>query len=148
MAGANTQFTAATHALVYLAGVGGAAGDGSARPISSDELARSVNVNPVHLRRVLGPLRRAGLVGSRPGAHGGWELTQPASDIHLDEVWQAVNAGTLVATHLPSPSCAVGRHVQHVIKRLENEITDSVREALHRRTVADLAADATAGATE
>src|SRR5690606_27695475 len=73
----NTRFAVAVHVLTYLAGVAGE------RPVSSDELAASANVNPVHVRRVLGPLRAAGMVRSRPGVNGGWELGHPAADITL-----------------------------------------------------------------
>ncbi|SHH54713.1 transcriptional regulator, BadM/Rrf2 family [Jatrophihabitans endophyticus] len=138
MAGrANTQFSVAAHALVYLAGAGGGFG-AHARPVSSDELAQSVNVNPVHLRRVLGPLREAGLLRSRPGARGGWELARAAEHIRLDEVWEVVVTGALVATHGPNPSCPIGRQVHGLLGDIEDDMAQAVRAALHRRTVAEL----------
>ncbi|MFD0658855.1 Rrf2 family transcriptional regulator [Thermocatellispora tengchongensis] len=84
----NTRFAVAVHVLTYLAGVAGE------RPVSSDELSASTNVNPVHVRRVLGPLRAAGLLRSRPGVHGGWELAVPAGDITLAEVWRLLQGRT------------------------------------------------------
>lgn len=76
----NTQFAVAVHVLTYLAGVT----EGHA--VSSEELSKSANVNPVYVRRVLGPLREAALVRSRPGVRGGWELAADPSVITLEQV--------------------------------------------------------------
>ena len=142
MSGANTQFAVATHALVYIAGVGGSGVDGRNRPISSDELAASVAAAPVHLRRVLGALRRAGLVTSRAGNHGGWLLARPAETIHVDEVWTALTSNSPVASHRPSLDCAIGQHVKTVISALEQESSSAVCAALHKHTIGQLAAEA------
>jgi len=76
----NTQFAVAVHVLTYLAGVS------PGRAVSSEELSKSANVNPVYVRRVLGPLRSAKLVRSRPGVNGGWELERDAAQITLEQV--------------------------------------------------------------
>ena len=129
---ANTQFSVAVHVLVYLAG------PGIDRPVSSDELAVSANVNPVYVRRVLGPLREAGIVRSRPGAQGGWELVRDPASVRLDEIWQLVHGGAVLATHGPDPKCPVGRQVQAVLTGLETDIAAAVERELHGRTVADV----------
>jgi Rrf2 family protein len=132
----NTQFPVAVHVLTYLAGV---AGD---HAVSSDELAESAGVNAVHIRRVLGPLREAGIVSSRPGAQGGWGLVRPARSIRLDEVWIAVNGPERVLpVHGPAPNCPVGRAMVDVLSALEADAVESVRRTLHRRTVADVLAE-------
>jgi Rrf2 family protein len=134
MAGrANTQFSVAVHVLTYLAGVD------RDHQVSSDELAESANVNPVYVRRVLGPLRHAGIVASRPGAQGGWELVRAADLVHLDEVWTLVNgADPVMATHGPDPNCPVGRRVGQVLNDLEVDMVAAIRRELHARTVADV----------
>jgi len=135
----NTQFAVAVHVLTYLAGV---AGHGR-HQVSSDELAESANVNPVYVRRVLGPLREAGVVRSRPGAQGGWELGRPACRIRLDEVWTLVNgADPVLATHGPDPNCPVGRGVQRVLGDVEAGMAEAIRRELRASTVADVLADA------
>lgn len=131
----NTQFGVAAHVLVYLAGAG------VGRPVSSDELAGSVNVSPVHIRRVLGPLREAGLLRSRPGAQGGWELARPAATIHFDEVWDLVRGeDAVVASHGPSPQCPVGRLVDDLLGDLQDDVARAIARELHGRTVADVVA--------
>ncbi|MEV5413623.1 Rrf2 family transcriptional regulator [Thermopolyspora sp. NPDC052614] len=129
----NTRFAVAVHVLTYLAGVAGA------RPVSSDELSASTNVNPVHVRRVLGPLRAANLVRSRPGAHGGWELAAPAEGIALAEVWRLLQGDDpVLGLHGPNPSCPVGREVQRTLTALDRAVADAVAEELARFTVHDV----------
>jgi Rrf2 family protein len=129
----NTQFAVAVHVLTYLAGMGGE------RPISSDELSESTNVNPVHVRRVLGPLRAAGLVDSRPGVHGGWTLRRDPAGVTLAEVWRLVQADDpVLAVHGPSPLCPVGQDVQRSLTEVERSVAAAVEAELARTTVRDL----------
>lgn len=142
----NTQFAVAVHVLTYLAGV---AGERRTRPVSSDELSESVNVNPVYIRRVLGPLRTAGLVRSRPGAHGGWELTADPSDVTLADVWRLVQrADPVLGLHGPSPLCPVGRGAQVALAAVDRGVAGAVEAELAATTVRDVLAHAIAeGAT-
>lgn len=134
----NTQFAVAVHALAYLAGEPGQAG-----PVSSDELALSIDVNPVHVRKVLGPLREAGVVASRPGQRGGWELVRDPAALTLAEVWDVVSGdGPVLGLHGPSPACPVGAGVRTVLQGLDRDVLGAVRRELAARTVADVAAAA------
>lgn len=129
----NTQFAVAVHVLSYLAGVAGG------RPVSSDELSGSTQVTPVHVRRVLGPLRRAGLVRSRPGVHGGWELVGDGTTITLAQVWRLLQGGDpLLGLHGPNPSCEVGRRVRRSLTSLDLMLAGAVETELARFTVADV----------
>src|SRR5580700_3961626 len=65
---ANSRLTIAVHALAWLA----LAQRGGRQQLTSDQVAASVNTNPVIIRRSLGELRRAGLVSVRRGANPGW----------------------------------------------------------------------------
>lgn len=129
----NTQFAVAAHVLTYLAGID------DARPASSEELSRSTNVNPVYIRKVLGPLRGAGLVKSRPGVHGGWELALDPDEIALEQVWLLLQ-GTdpVLGLHGPDPSCATGRSVAKSLRRLDQEVADAIAGSLRHTTVRDL----------
>lgn len=129
----NTRFAVAVHVLTYLAGMA----DGG--PVSSDELSESTNVNPVYVRRVLGPLREAGLVRSRPGVHGGWELATPARDVPLARVWRLLQgADPVLGLHGPAPDCPVGREVQRSLTALDNAVAEAVAAELERFTVHDV----------
>lgn len=129
----NTQFAVAVHVLTFLAG---AAGGG---PVSSEQLSESTNVTPVYIRRVLGPLREAGLVSSRPGAHGGWELAANPGDINLARVWRLLQgADPLLGLHGPNPACSVGRGVQESLIAIDRAAAGAAEAALSRFTIRDV----------
>ena len=129
----NTQFAVAVHVLSYLAGVD------VTRPVSSEELAASVNASPVYVRRVLTPLRRSGMVTSQPGARGGWVLRRPPASIALSEVWRLVQGDDpVLGLHGPNPTCRTGTRVQRALVKIERDVADAVDAQLSRLTVADV----------
>ena len=130
----NTQFAVAVHVLTLLAG--------ASRELSSGVLAGSAGANPVHVRRVLGALGRAGLVASRPGAHGGWQLRQPADTVTLGDVWRAVHGdGRLLGLHGAAPGCVVGQRIQRALGDVDRRAASAVERELSRTTLGDLAHD-------
>ena len=132
----NTQFAVAVHVLTYLAAAG------AGRPVSSDELSMSTNVNPVHVRRVLGPLRNAGLVRSRPGVHGGWELAVDPAGIPLAQVWRLLQGDEpVLGLHGPNPACPVGRNIQTTLHALDRAVAAAVEAELERTTIQDVLTD-------
>ena len=133
----NTQFAVAVHVLTYLST------EGEQRPISSDELSGSTNTNPVYVRRVLGPLREAGLFHARQGSHGGWRLGRPAAEISLAEVWSLLQGDEpVLGLHGPNPKCPVGAGIQHALHDLDAAVAAALRAELGRRTIADLVREA------
>lgn len=132
----NTQFAVAVHVLTYLAGEGG-------RAVGSEELAASTSVTAVHIRKVLGPLRTAGLVSSRPGAGGGWTLGRAPDDISLADVWTILQGDDpVLGLHGPNPACPVGRGVQAALVDVDRGVAEVVRRQLSGTTVADVVAGA------
>lgn len=128
----STQFAVAVHVLTYLAGSGG-------RTVGATELAASTQVTPVHVRRVLAPLREAGFLASTPGARGGWRLLVDPADVTLDVVWRLVRGDEpVLAIHLPSPRCPVGRSVQDGMHAVDAAVARATEDTLSRTTVADL----------
>lgn len=129
----NTQFAVAVHVLTLLAGA-------PEQVLSSELLAGSVGANPVHVRRVLGALRRAGLVGSRPGAHGGWQLDRAADLVTLGDVWRAVQGDDpLLGLHGAAPQCSVGQRIQLALGDVDRRAARAVEQELARSTVGELA---------
>ncbi len=130
-----TRFAVAVHILMLLAsGQGGATA-------TSLALARSVNTNPVVVRRITRQLARAGLIWVRRGP-GGAALLRPPDAISLCDVWRAVNPGTdrpLFPVHArPDPACPVGCRVQLVLGQAFGAAEAALHEALGRTTLADL----------
>jgi Rrf2 family protein len=136
----NTQFALAAHMLTLLAGSAPAS-------LSSDEMAGSASSNPVHVRRVLGGLRTAGLVTSRPGVGGGWQLAQPAAAITLADVWRVVHGeDPVLGLHGAHPDCAVGQSIQQLLVDVDRRAHAAIAAELATTTIADLVARAKAGA--
>lgn len=140
-----TRFAVAAHILLLLASEAG-------RGTTSLHIAGSVNTNPVVVRRITGQLARAGLVRVRRGP-GGAELSRPASEITLQDVWRAVNSertSRLLPLHArPNPECPVGRRVHAVLGPAfavaERALGDALSATTLDRLVSDLAAGSAAG---
>lgn len=73
----------ALRAAVCLAGQPG-------KPASADVLARKTKSPRAYLNRVLQDLAAAGLVHSRPGPGGGYELAKPIEQVTILDVVEAV----------------------------------------------------------
>jgi Rrf2 family protein len=91
----NTRFGLAVYA-VALANLLQRSSTGD-RTVTSEQLAEDANRNPVVVRRLLGPLRDAGLLTSQPGPGGGWRLTRPAGEITLRDIYLALEDEPLFA---------------------------------------------------
>jgi len=129
---ANSQFSMAVHVLTLLARSEG-------RNLKSDEIADSVNTNPVVIRRLLGQLANAGLVMSQSGAHGGTRLAKRADDVLLCDVYGAVCCGDVFALHgSPNQDCPVGRGIETVLCNLQKQIDNSIGSTLAKYTLRDI----------
>jgi Rrf2 family protein len=133
---ANSRLTIAVHALTWLAL---AQRRGHAQ-LTSDEVAASVNTNPVILRRSLGDLRRAGLVTVRHGAGGGWSLARAPADITLLDVYAAVEQEPLFGLHHcePNQACPVGRGIRPALGHVYGNLERTVRRELGTTSIADV----------
>jgi Rrf2 family protein len=135
----NSRYTVALHVLAWMASVARKGRD----LVTSEEIAGSVNTNPVFLRRVLGPLREAGLVTSRRGAGAGWRLGRPATDITLAEVYQAMADQPLFAMHHGEPnlSCPIGNGIRPALAPVYQAAEDALLRQLAGTTIEDLRVD-------
>lgn len=59
-------------------------------PISLNSVAEAENLPLSYLEHLVAKLRKAGLVTSTRGAHGGYRLAKPAEEITMDAVVQAL----------------------------------------------------------
>ncbi|MBC7921751.1 MAG: Rrf2 family transcriptional regulator [Ferruginibacter sp.] len=81
----SSNFLTAIHLMTYLA----YKYNGNA-VVTSDELAATIQHNPVVVRRLVSKLRKAGLVDAVRGKNGGFRLGQPGSEICLLSVFTAI----------------------------------------------------------
>ena len=133
---ANSRMTIAVHALAWMA-LAQRRGQGL---LTSEQVAASVNTNPVIIRLSLGDLRRAGLVHSRRGAGAGWSLARAPEQITLLDVYDAVNPPPLFGMHHTEPNlkCPVGKGIRPVLGQVYGEIEQAVRRELKATSVADV----------
>ena len=59
--------------------------------VNTTELGKLMRVSPKYLRKLAGPLEKAGLIKSIQGIHGGYELNRRPEDITLRMLMDAFN---------------------------------------------------------
>ena len=133
---ANSRLTIAVHALAWMA----LAQRRGEAVLTSDQVAASVNTNPVIIRRSLGDLRRAGLVEVRRGTGAGWTLSRPPGEITVLDVYHAVEPQPLFAMHHSEPNleCPVGKGIQPALGRVYEAAEQALRRELQRTSIADV----------
>lgn len=130
----NTRFALGVHLLTLVG-----AGDG--RAVSSESMAGSAGTNPVHVRRVLGLLREAGLVSSQHGPGGGWVAARELGSVTLRDVWDAVHGdGPVLGLHDAAPDCPIGQAIQQELLTVDRDAHAALRAELARTTLADVLA--------
>lgn len=110
-------------------------------PVTSEAMAQSINTNPVVVRRLLGALRRAGLVETKRGVGGGARLVVPPERITLRDVYEAVEGGErLFAMHpnQPDACCAVGAHLKPYLCGVYGEVEETLKRRLATVTIRDV----------
>ncbi|MEB2631167.1 Rrf2 family transcriptional regulator [Peribacillus frigoritolerans] len=111
---------------------------------SSEFLAGSVNTNPTLIRKIMGMLKKAGLIEVQPGIAGA-KLAKEPSYITLLNVYKAVDVvqeKELFSMHEnPHPDCLVGRNIQDSITPVLSAAQFAMEKALENVTIEDIAKD-------
>jgi len=131
----DVRFSSALKAMLLL---GDAEEEGSP-VLSSTQLARSLDMNPSLVRKLMVPLVQDGLVASIKGRSGGVRLGRSADQITLGEVYRsAVGDKPLWAPRPEGPrECLVTNHCYEYFTRLTDETEAAVLGTLAGRTLAD-----------
>lgn len=119
-------------------------------PVSLKALAEAEGLPMAYLERIVALLKRAELVESTRGAHGGYRLARPAEDVRMDEVILALEGSVAPMSCLvddPSPD-AHGIQCSHhdtpgelcATKLLWTRVQGGVIKALQGTTLAELVA--------
>lgn len=130
---ANSRLTIAAHVLTWI----GLYQQRGHEVATSEQLASSVNTNPVVIRRLLGELRTGGLVESRRGSGAGWMLVRDLSTITLLDVYRAIDQGPLFALHRAAPNsgCVVGHGIGPVMAAVYDEVETTLCTELAKTTL-------------
>jgi Rrf2 family protein len=130
----SSRVAVAVHVLAYLAWR-------TEGPSTSEQIAASVNTNPVVVRRIIGALRNAGMVSVQPGVGGGAVLARCPDHITLLDVYRAVEDGNeLFSLHAQPPSreCDVGANIVAVLQKVFVRAHSALEAVLDGVTVAEV----------
>jgi Rrf2 family protein len=129
----NSRFAVAVHVLSLMAW-------SDEEPLKSEQVAESVNTNPVVIRRMLRELADAGLVISQTGSLGGSRLANDPAKTTLLDVYQALECGGVFSMHRTPPSrdCPVGVNIETVLGDVFLEVDSAVEQVLGTITINDV----------
>ena len=129
----NSRFAVAVHVLSLMAWSG-------EEPLKSEQVAESVNTNPVVIRRMLLELAEAGLVVSQTGSLGGSRLANDPKKTTLLDIYRALGYGGVFSLHKQPPSrdCPVGVNIETVLSDVLLEVDSAVEQVLEKITINDV----------
>lgn len=133
----SSRLSLALHALVHLHKQPDAA-------MTSTTLAQCLMTNPVVVRRVLGELREAGIVGAAKGREGGWRLLRPANEISLHAIYVGMGESLLIRTESDPGdiACGIVRSVNAVMGEFIADAEALLAARLERVSLDDIARQA------
>lgn len=105
-----------------------------------DQLGTAQQIPTKYLENILSELRRAGIVGSRRGADGGYWLARPADDVTVADVIRAVE-GPLADVRGEAPEQLDYVGPAKPLERVWLATRASLRAVLESVTLADIAHD-------
>ena len=108
--------------------------------IGSQTLAASVNTNPVVVRRLLLALRRARLIETFTGRHGGARLRKQPNRISLVDIYDAVERRPVIPVNERKAlkQCHVSCNMKRIMSGVAESTEQAVRRHLSRITLAQL----------
>jgi Rrf2 family protein len=129
----NSRFAVAVHVLTLMAW-------SDDESLKSDQIAVSVNTNPVVIRRMLCELAGDDLVVSHTGSAGGSRLARNPQQISLLDVYRAVESADAFSLHpkRPNRGCPVGSSIEPVLKEVRTEIDSAIGQVLSGISIGDV----------
>ncbi|HXT38280.1 MAG TPA: Rrf2 family transcriptional regulator [Chloroflexota bacterium] len=109
-------------------------------PISLTEIARDEDLPLPYLEQIASQLRRAGLVTSRHGVHGGYELSRLPAEIVMSDVLDVLEGtiAPMLCAPLDGGTMLCARESICGSKVLWRRVRDGIVQALRTTTLADL----------
>lgn len=114
-------------------------------PISLKTIAERQIVSEHYLEQLMASLRKAGLVTSKRGAQGGYELAYPPAEIRIGDIIRVLE-GPITPLDCLDVSTGTGPYCGHpeqcVLRGLWKSLQDSMEQVLDNTTLEDLRQDA------
>jgi len=115
-----------------------AAAEKTGKPVKGEYLATAQGIPQNFLENILTELRRSGLVRTRRGAEGGYQLARPATEISVADVLRAVE-GPLAAVQGVRPDELSYGGAAERLPEVWVALRASLRDVLEHVTLADIA---------
>ena len=126
-----SEFGMAVHALTFLNHKG--------EIVSSEALAKNICTNPARVRKVMAPLKRAGLVETREGNEGGYRFAADPVGTDLASIAEALGVRVVEARWHSGDAdkeCLVASGMGGIMDGIFAELDECCRERLKQVTVA------------
>lgn len=107
--------------------------------LSSDNIARSVEISPVMVRKLMSQLKKAGLLETTHGSANP-QLARSIEDISLLDIFLAVeeNHHLFTIDYETNPKCIVGSNIQATLSKYYNEAEIAAKTKLEQTKLADV----------
>lgn len=119
----DSRLSRVLHALAHMSHLG--------RAVTSEEMGKMLNTNPVVVRRTMALLKKAGYITSVKGHNGGWSLIGELSEITLLDIHRALGEPTIFTIGLSD------EHTECLIEKAINEslsgVMDEAQSLMFRR---------------
>ncbi|MFA5014979.1 MAG: Rrf2 family transcriptional regulator [Actinomycetota bacterium] len=106
-------------------------------PILLKEISKNIDVSEKYLSQIIIPLKGKGLVNTYSGAHSGYILSRPPSEIKLKEIVEILEGDLSLIDCVNNPSVC-NRVSTCVTRDIWTEIGDKISEVLSSYTLGDL----------
>lgn len=128
----SVKFSDAIHILVYIEMLQGT-------DLSSEVIAKSVNANPVSVRRIMSSLKKADLITSQSGKANPKLSREPAA-ISFYDIYQAIDKEQQIfrVDEKTAPACIVGGNIQGVLAEKYDQLQRSVEAEMQQINLADI----------
>lgn len=129
----STRFSDAIHLLAFIHIYSGKIA------LSSENIAGSIETSPVMVRRLMGDLRKAGLIETTHGTPDP-KLAKPTDQISLLDVYLAVEKDRPLfeIDHKTNPQCIVGGNIQSTLKQYYDEAEVAAKAKLNNTKLSDV----------
>jgi Rrf2 family protein len=106
-------------------------------PIFLKDIARAEEISEKYLSQIIIPLKAKGLVNTFRGAHGGYMLSRPASEIRLKEIIEPLEGDLSLVDCVKNPEVC-DRSTACVTRDVWNDMSSLLSEFLDSFTLEDL----------
>jgi Rrf2 family protein len=112
--------------------------DSTDQSVHARDLAEELDMSKDYLNQILGTLRKAGLVRTKKGPHGGFRLAREPADISLGEVINILEGPTIVSdcTEPEHSDCDVIQECS--TQSILSGVSERIMEYLHTISIEDI----------